>query len=201
MRYHQTLPENIIIIIMVIINRQGPVSERVAINRKFYTICHWATIDIHRTINRNDATFVKRGPDSTVGLPNCQNLSVAPDIETSLIIQFYDNAIWYHFVKESDESHETAWGSQQNCKILWNTNVNTINALYLCIYLFSYVSIYLSIYLYIYLSIYLSIYLPIYLSIYLYTNLYLLSIIHNLCACMYVCMSVCLSVYLHVYPI
>ena len=31
----------------------GPVSERVAINRKFYTICHWATIDIHRTINRN----------------------------------------------------------------------------------------------------------------------------------------------------
>ena len=31
----------------------GPVSERAAINRKFYTICHWATIDIHRTINRN----------------------------------------------------------------------------------------------------------------------------------------------------
>ena len=32
---------------------KGPVSERVAINRRFYTICHWATIDIHRTINRN----------------------------------------------------------------------------------------------------------------------------------------------------
>ena len=32
---------------------QGPVSERVAINRKFYTICHWATIDIHCTTNRN----------------------------------------------------------------------------------------------------------------------------------------------------
>ena len=31
----------------------GSVSERVAINRKFYTICHWATIDIHRTINCN----------------------------------------------------------------------------------------------------------------------------------------------------
>ena len=33
--------------------KQGPVSERVAINRKFYTSFYWATIDIHRTINRN----------------------------------------------------------------------------------------------------------------------------------------------------
>ena len=34
---------------------QGPVSQRVVINRKFskYTICHWATTDIKRMINRN----------------------------------------------------------------------------------------------------------------------------------------------------
>ena len=32
----------------------GPVSERVAINRKFlHVICHWAPIDIHRTMNRD----------------------------------------------------------------------------------------------------------------------------------------------------
>ena len=30
---------------------QGPVSERVAINRKFYMICHWAAIDIHSGVN------------------------------------------------------------------------------------------------------------------------------------------------------
>ena len=36
----------------IFITSWAPVSYTVAINSKFYTICHWATIDIHRTINR-----------------------------------------------------------------------------------------------------------------------------------------------------